>query len=144
MTGSENNDKSICRIIELPKIMDPRGNLTFIEGDRHIPFHIRRCYWIYDVPGGETRGGHAYRSNNEIIIAVSGSFDVMIDNGTDQQTFSLNRSYYGLYVPCRHWRELVNFSTNSLCLVMASDDFSETAYIRSHDDFLHEVKTIHV
>ena len=131
-------------IIEFPKIMDPRGNLTFIEGDQHIPFHIRRCYWIYDVPGGETRGGHAYRSNNEIIDAVSGSFDVVIDDGNGQQTFSLNRSYYGLYVPCHHWRELVNFSTNSLSLVMASDDFSEKDYIRSHDDFLLEVRAKHV
>lgn len=140
MTGIDSRDKNSCRIIELPKIMDPRGNLTFIEGDRHIPFQIRRCYWIYDVPGGETRGGHAYRSNNEIIVAVSGSFDVVIDDGNGLQTYSLNRSYYGLYVPCLHWRELVNFSTNSLCLVMASADFSEADYIRSHDDFLLEVR----
>jgi hypothetical protein len=95
------------------------------------------------VPGGEMRGGHAYRTNHEIIVAVSGSFDVVIGDGSGRQTFSLNRSYYGLYVPCRHWRELVNFSTNALCLVMASDDYSETDYIRSYDDFLREVKELH-
>lgn len=133
-------NKKNCHIIDFPRINDPRGKLTFIEGNRHIPFSIRRTYWIYDVPGGEIRGGHAYRNNCEIIVAVSGSFDVLIDDGYGRQTFSLNRSYYGLYVPSRHWRELVNFSTNALCLVMASNDFSETDYIRSHDDFLLEVR----
>jgi dTDP-4-dehydrorhamnose 3,5-epimerase-like enzyme len=125
-----------CRIIELPKISDPRGNLTFIEGGRNIPFDIRRTYWIYDVPGGEVRGGHSYRTLNEVIIAVSGSFDVMVDDGREKKVFSLNRSYYGLYVPNLLWRELENFSTNSLCLILASDIYDEGDYIRNYGDFI--------
>ena len=124
-----------CQIISLPKIADPRGNLTFIEGEGHVPFAISRVYWIYDVPGGEMRGGHAYRTNAELIIAVSGSFDVVVDNGTSRETYSLNRSYYGLYIPPVHWRELVNFSTNSLCLVLASGAFNEVDYIRDNESF---------
>lgn len=124
-----------CRIISLPKITDPRGNLTFIEGENHIPFAIRRTYWIYDVPGGEMRGGHAYRTNQELIIAVSGSFDVVVDDGIHRKTHSLNRSYYGLYIPAGHWRELVNFSTNSLCLVLASGPHDESDYIRDYESF---------
>ncbi len=124
-----------CRIINLPKIADPRGNLTFIEGLNHIPFIIRRTYWIYDVPGGEMRGAHAYRTNEELIIAVSGSFDVMVDTGAVRVTHSLNRSYYGLYIPIGNWRELVNFSTNSLCLVLASGKYDEEDYIRDYDAF---------
>ncbi|MEI6206723.1 MAG: FdtA/QdtA family cupin domain-containing protein [Desulfuromonadales bacterium] len=124
-----------CRIINLPRITDPRGNLTFIEGEGHIPFAIRRTYWIYDVPGGATRGGHAYRTNEELIIAVSGSFDVVIDNGMHRETHSLNRSYYGLYIPAGQWRELVNFSTNALCLVLASGMYDEADYIRDYEAF---------
>jgi hypothetical protein len=124
-----------CRIIELPKIADPRGNLTFIEGSRHIPFEIRRSYWIYDVPGGEIRGGHSYRTLHELIIAVSGSFDVMVDDGCERKVFSLNRSYYGLYVPNLVWRDLENFSTNSLCLILASDIYTESDYIRDYREF---------
>jgi len=125
----------LSHIISLPKISDPRGNLTFVEGNNHIPFQIRRTYWIYDVPGGEMRGGHAYRHNEELIIAVSGSFDVIIDDGINRVTHSLNRSYYGLYVPALQWRELVNFSTNSLCLVLASKCYDEADYIREYDEY---------
>ena len=124
-----------CRIIELPRINDPRGNLTFLEGNNHTPFPIRRTYWIYDVPGGEIRGGHSYRKLQEVIIAVSGSFDVVVDNGKQKQVFSLNRSYYGLYVPNMVWRDLENFSTNSLCLILASDMYDETDYIRNREEF---------
>ena len=123
------------RIISLPKISDPRGNLTFVEGNNHIPFLIHRTYWIYDVPGGEMRGSHAYRTNQELIIAVSGSFDVVIDDGANRVTHSLNRSYFGLYIPARQWRELVNFSTNSLCLVLASREYNETDYIRDFNEY---------
>jgi hypothetical protein len=129
-------NKKTCRIINLPKIADPRGNLTFIEGEGHVPFAIRRAYWIYDVPGGEMRGGHAYRTNQELIIAVSGSFDVVTDDGIQQETHSLNRSYYGLNIPAGHWRELVNFSTNSLCLVLASGVYDEADCIRDYESFL--------
>ncbi len=128
--------KEHCKLIELPKITDPRGNLTFIEENRNVPFAIKRTYWIYDVPGGETRGGHSYRTLHELIIAVSGSFDVVVDDGREKKVFSLNRSYYGLYVPNLFWRELENFSTNSLCLILSSDAFSEADYIRNYGDFL--------
>lgn len=124
-----------CRIIELPRINDPRGNLTFIEGNNHIPFLIRRSYWIYDVPGGEIRGGHSYRNLQEVIIAVSGSFDVVVENGGRKQVFSLNRSYFGLYVPSMVWRDLENFSTNSLCLILASDVYNEADYIRDFNEY---------
>lgn len=123
------------KIIQLPKIMDDRGNLSFIEEENHIPFKIKRAYWIYDVPGGETRGGHAYKNLHEIIIALSGSFDVILDNGTKKNTYSLNRSYYGLYVPNMLWRSLENFSTNSLCLILASEEFDDKDYIRNYDNF---------
>ena len=126
------------KIINLPKIIDNRGNLSFAEELNHIPFKIERTYWIYDVPGGETRGGHAYRENEEFIIALSGSFDVVLDNGKEKQTFSLNRSYYGLYVPKGMWRQMLNFSTNSLALVLASTKFDEKDYIRNYDEFLSE------
>ena len=125
-----------CRIIDLPRINDPRGNLTFIEGNRHVPFRIRRAYWIYDVPGGEVRGGHSYKTLEEIIIAVSGSFDVIVDDGAGGKCYSLNRSYYGLYVPNMIWRNLENFSTNSLCLILASDIYCESDYIRDYGEFL--------
>lgn len=124
------------KIIDLPKILDSRGNLSIVEEMKDIPFKIERTYWIYDVPGGETRGGHAYRENEEFIIALSGSFDVVLDNGKAKQTFSLNRSYYGLYVPKGMWRQMLNFSTNSLALVLASTKFDEKDYIRNYEEFL--------
>lgn len=124
------------KIIDLPKIVDSRGNLSIIEENKDIPFKIERTYWIYDVPGGETRGGHAYRENEEFIIALSGSFDVVLDNGEEKQIFSLNRSYYGLYVPKGIWRQMLNFSTNSLALVLASTIYDEEDYIREYDEFL--------
>ena len=108
------------QIINLPKFLDARGNLSFAEQFKHVPFKIERVYWIYDVPGGEARGGHAYKENQEFIIALSGSFDVVLDNGIEKKTYSLNRSYYGLYVPKGMWREMNNFSTNSLALVLSS------------------------
>lgn len=123
-------------IINLPQRLDPRGNLSFIEENNHIPFKIERTYWIYDVPGGQVRGGHAFKEQQELIIALSGSFDVVVDNGEKKKTFSLNRSYYGLYIPATLWREMVNFSTNSLALVISSTQFSELDYIRNYDDFL--------
>jgi hypothetical protein len=126
-----------CRIIDLPKISDPRGNLTFIEGEgRHIPFGIKRAYWIYDVPGGEKRGGHAYKDLHEFIIALSGSFDVVLDDGTERKTFSLNRSYFGLYVPNMIWRQLENFSTNGVTLILASLAYNPDDYIRDYDEFI--------
>ena len=123
-------------IINLPKIEDERGNLTFIEEENHIPFKIKRVYWIYDVPGGQKRGGHAFKEQQEFIVALSGSFDVVIDDGKQKQTFSLNRSYYGLYIPNGLWREMNNFSTNSLALVLSSTEFSEDDYIRDYVSFL--------
>ena len=122
-------------IIQLPKIIDPRGNLSFFETEKHIPFKIKRTYWIYDVPGGEKRGDHAYRQTEEFVVALSGSFDVVLDNGTNRQTFSLNRSYYGLYIPKMYWREMCNFSTNSLALIVASTNYNENDYIRDYDIF---------
>lgn len=123
------------KIIELPKILDKRGNLSFIEGENHIPFKIKRTYWIYDVPGGEKRGGHAYKELDELIIALSGSFDVVLDDGKEKKTFSLNRSYYGLFVPKMIWRQVENFSTNSLALILASDKYNENDYIRDYEQF---------
>jgi len=126
---------SNVKIINLPKIEDPRGNLTFVEENNHIPFDIKRVYWIYDVPGGEVRGGHAYKKNKEFIIALSGSFDIIIKDGNKRKKFSLNRSYYGLYVPHMLWRSLENFSTNALCLILASEKYNEKDYIRNWDEF---------
>jgi hypothetical protein len=125
-----------CRTLQLPKIVDARGNLTFVESERHIPFTIRRVYWIYDVPGGETRGGHAYRQLDEFLIALSGSFDIELDDGTDRKIIPLNRSYYGLHIPPMIWRRLRNFSTNSVCLILASLPYDEADYLRDHDHFL--------
>ena len=124
------------RIIELPKILDARGNLSFAEQNNHIPFEIKRTYWIYDVPGGEDRGGHAYRKNEEVVIALSGSFDVVVDDGEQQKRFNLNRSYYGLYVPKGLWRTMENFSTNSLALILSSTDYDANDYIRDYNDYL--------
>ncbi len=123
------------RVIELPRFLDPRGNLTYVEGDVHIPFPIRRAYWIYDVPGGERRGGHGYRELEEFIVALSGSFDVVVDDATAPRTFNLNRSYLGLYVPRRWWRSLENFSTNAVCLILASRGYDEADYIRNRAEF---------
>ena len=124
------------RIIDLPKILDRRGNLSFLESNKHIPFNIERVHWIYDVPGGQFRGGHAYKQTKEFIIALSGSFDVLIDNGVDKDVYHLNRSYYGLYVPAGTWREMNNFSTNSLALVISSTLYDANDYIRDYDEFL--------
>ena len=124
------------QIIKLPKIEDDRGNLSFIESENHIPFEIKRVYWIYDVPGGQKRGGHAYKKLHEFIVALSGSFDVVIDDGKNKKAFTLNRSYYGLYVPNMLWRSLENFSTNALCLNLASEHYFENDYLRNYDEFL--------
>ena len=126
---------SQAKIINLPKILDARGNLSVIEEKKQIPFEIERTYWIYDVPGGEVRGGHAYRKNEEFIVALSGSFDVILDDGKEKKTFSLNRSYYGLYVPKGIWREMKNFSTNSLALVLSSTEYDVDDYVRNYDEF---------
>ena len=124
------------KIIELPKFIDARGNLSFAENFKQIPFEIKRTYWIYDVPGGENRGGYAYKENEEFIIALSGAFDVIVDDGKDKKTFTLNRSYYGLYVPKGLWREMENFSTNSFALEFGSKHFDKDDYIRDYDQFL--------
>ncbi|MER3478952.1 MAG: hypothetical protein C4327_00290 [Meiothermus sp.] len=128
------------RLIELPKIPDPRGNLTFIEGRRHIPFDIQRVFYLYDVPGGESRGGHALKTTEQFIIAASGSFTVVLDSGTTRQRFVLNRSYYGLYVPPMIWRELEDFSSGAVCLVLASAPYSEADYYREYADFKQAIK----
>lgn len=124
------------RIIQLPKFLDIRGNLSFAEDLNQIPFKIQRTYWLYDVPGGEHRGGHAYRENEEFVIALSGSFDVVLDDGRKKQRFQMNRSYYGLYIPKGIWREMENFSTNSVALELGSAPYSEDDYIRNYDEFL--------
>lgn len=124
------------KIIELPKFLDARGNLSFVEQLNHIPFEIKRTYWIYDVPGGEERGGHAFRQNQEFIVALSGAFEVVVDDGENKKTITLNRSYYGLYVPAGLWREMNDFSTNSLALEFGSEHFDEADYIRKYDEYL--------
>lgn len=124
------------KIIDLPKIMDDRGNLSFAEQMNHIPFEIQRTYWIYDVPGGESRGGHAFINTEEFIIALSGSFDVIVDDGSQKWTFTLNRSYYGLYIPKGMWREMNNFSTNSLALEFASTKYETEDYVRDYNEYL--------
>lgn len=125
-----------AKIIDLPKFLDARGNLSFVEEFKHVPFKIKRVYWIYDVPGGETRGGPAYNENQEFIIALSGSFDVILDDRKERKSFSLNRSYYGLYVPKGMWRSMENFSTNSLALVLSSTKYDEGDYIRNYNEYL--------
>lgn len=124
------------KIIELPKFLDARGNLSFAEQLNHIPFEIKRTYWIYDVPGGEERGGHAFKENQEFIVALSGAFDVVVDDGVNKKTFSLNRSYYGLYVPAGLWREINNFSTNSLALEFGSEHYDVADYIYDYEEYL--------
>ena len=128
--------KKAAHLIDLPKVLDSRGNLSFIEECRQVPFRISRAYWIYDVPGGETRGGHAFRHNQEFIVALSGSFDVVLDNGKRRRTWSLNRSYYGLYVPRGYWRQMQNFSTNSLALILASEPYDRQDYLYNYDEFV--------
>ena len=123
------------RIIEINKILDQRGNLSFLQSDKEVPFEIKRVYWIYDVPGGEFRGGHAFKQQQEVIVALSGSFEVVLHNGKEEQRFLLNRSYYGLYVPNMIWRSLENFSTNSLALIVSDMAFQESDYMRDFDDF---------
>ena len=127
------------RIIQLPKISDPRGNLTFVEGGRHVPFEIRRVYYLYDVPGGSERGAHGHRLLQQLIVAMSGSFDVTLDDGTAKRSFHMNRSYYGLYVPPMMWREIDNFSSGAVCMVLASDYYDEADYFRDYSNFLKAV-----
>ena len=129
-----------CRTIPLPKIQDVRGNLSFIEEGRPVPFVIQRTYWIYDVPGGEVRGGHAYRDLQEFFVALSGSFDVVLDDGKARKIVSLNRSYFGLYVPNMIWRHLENFATNSVCLILASLPYSQNDYIRDYESYLDAIR----
>lgn len=124
-----------CRVVELPKISDPRGNLTFVEGNQHVPFAIKRVYYLYDVPGGAERGGHAHKGLSQLIIAMSGSFDVMLDDGREKRRYHLNRSYFGLYVCPMIWRELDNFSSGSVCMVLASNRYDESDYFRDYADF---------
>lgn len=131
-----------CRVIDLPKIADPRGNLTFVESDRHVPFEIRRVYYLYDVPGGAARGGHAHKALHQLIIAMSGSFDVLLDDGRDKQRFHLNRSYFGLYVCPMIWRELDNFSSGSVCMVLASNLYDEKDYYRSYGKYLQARRSV--
>jgi hypothetical protein len=126
----------LCKIINLPKILDSRGNLTFIEGGNHIPFDIKRVYYLYDVPGGSERGGHAHKGLHQLIIAMSGSFDVLLDDGTNKKRVHLCRSYYGLYVCPMIWRELDNFSSGSVCMVLASNVYDEADYYRDYTEFL--------
>ena len=131
---------SQCRIIDLPKIADPRGNLTFIEGGRHVPFQIQRVYYLYDTPGGAERGGHAHKELHQLIVAMSGSFDVILNDGREKKRFHLNRSYYGLYVCPMIWRELDNFSSGSVCMVLASNFYDESDYYRDFQEFLKALK----
>lgn len=131
-----------ARVIELPKIEDPRGNLTFIEATRHIPFEIYRVFYLYDVPGGESRAGHANRELEQFLIAASGSFDVVLDDGADRRTWSLRRSYYGLYIPGMLWRELENFSSGSVCVVLCSAFYAADDYFRNYDEYVREVSKL--
>jgi hypothetical protein len=129
-----------CSIVELPRIADPRGNLTYLEGGRHVPFEIKRLFYLYDVPGGATRAGHALRTCHQFIVAMSGSFDVILDDGTEKKRYHLNRSYYGLYVPPLIWREIDNFSSGSVCAVLASEPYDEGDYYREYDRFLAAIR----
>ena len=129
------------KLLDIPKILDDRGNLSFIEKGKHLTFDIKRVYWIYDVPGGEIRGGHAFKKQNEVIIALSGSFDVVINNGINTERFSLNRSYKGLYVPEMYWRHMENFSTNAVCLVLASTFYLKEDYIYDFETFANLTQT---
>lgn len=128
-------ESNLIKKIDLPKFLDPRGNLSFIEENKQVPFEIKRTYWIYDVPGGEIRGSHAFKQTQELIVALSGSFDLVLHNGNEEVRYHLNRSYYGIYVPQMIWRKMENFSTNSLALVLASTEYDEQDYIRDFDSF---------
>ena len=141
----DNNTESasgpgIGKIINLPRIPDQRGNLTFIEGEHHVPFDIKRVYYLYDVPGGASRGGHGHRNLHQLVIAMAGSFDIILDNGEDAERFTLNRSYYGLHIPPMTWRELENFSSGAVCLVLASEVYDESDYFRDYDAFRNEAR----
>lgn len=129
-----------CTVLDLPKITDPRGNLTFVEGRNHIPFDIRRVYYLYDVPGGAERGGHAHKALHQLIIAMSGSFDIHLDDGVGKKTVHMNRSYHGLYVCPMIWREIDNFSSGAVCMVLASDCYDEADYYRDYQEFLQNIK----
>ena len=131
-----NSNLTDVKLIDLPKIEDPRGNLSIIEEENHIPFKIERTYWIYDVPGGQVRGGHAFKNQQEFIVALSGSFDVIVDDGKEQKIYSLNRSYYGLYIPAGLFRQMENFSTNSCAFVVASTNFDEDDYETDYTHFI--------
>jgi dTDP-4-dehydrorhamnose 3,5-epimerase-like enzyme len=133
---------SECTVVQLPKVSDPRGNLTFVESGRHIPFDIRRVYYLYDVPGGAERGGHAHKNLQQLIVAMSGSFDVVLDDGREQRRFHLNRSYSGLYVCPMIWRELDNFSSGSVCMVLASNMYDEDDYYRDYEHFLKKGRSV--
>jgi hypothetical protein len=124
-----------CRLVELPVVHNPQGNLTFIEGEKHVPFDIARVYYLYDVPGGATRGGHAHRGLQQLLIAMSGSLEIVVDDGTRRKGIRLNRSYIGLYMPTMIWRELIDFSSGSVCMVLASAPYEEADYIRDYDEF---------
>ena len=126
------------QLIDLPKICDPRGNLSFIESNGHVPFEVKRCYWIYDVPGGMFRNGHAFRTQDELIVALSGSFDVVLNDGAGEQRYHLARSYYGLYIPHMNWRSIDNFSTNSVALVLSSTLYDENDYIEDFNEFIRQ------
>ena len=132
-----------CKLIDLPKINDPRGNLTFLETERHIPFNFNRVFYLYDVPGGDSRAGHALKTCHQFLVAISGSFDVILYDGRDKQRYHLNRSYYGLYLPPLIWRELDNFSSGSVCLVLASEYYDEKDYFRDYSIFLKAVSKLH-
>ena len=131
---------SDCRMINLPKITDPRGNLTFVESERHIPFEFKRVFYLYDVPGGTTRAGHALRTCHQFLVAMSGSFDVLLDDGSQKERYHLNRSYFGLYIPPLIWREIDNFSSGSVCMALASDFYDEADYYRQYEDFLRAIR----
>ena len=131
-----NHSTSSCQLITLSKISDARGNLSFVEGQNHIPFEIKRVFYLYDVPAGETRAGHALRDCEQFLVALSGSFDVVVDDGDEKQTFTLNRPWVGLYIPPMYWRELDNFASGSVCLVLASEVYGERFYIRDYQDFI--------
>ncbi len=132
-----------CKLIDLPKITDPRGNLTFVEGERHIPFPIRRVYYLYDVPGGAERGAHGHKELQQLIIAMSGSFDIHLDDGFGKKTFHMKRSYYGLYISPMIWREIDNFSSGAVCMVLASEYYDEKDYYRDYDQFIKDAQKAH-
>lgn len=131
-----------CKLVTLPRIQDPRGNLTFIEGGNHVDFDIRRVYYLYDVPGGAARAAHGHRALSQLMIAMSGSFDVTLDDGRDKRRFHLNRSYFGLYIPPMIWRDLDNFSSGSVCMVLASERYDEADYFRDYDQFLRAAQSL--